>query len=85
MTGVGANKRGETFTRLIGHLSKEIHQLTREISLLEGRLIELEAILPADGGEAPRLWQELCTARQRLLDAEVDLVELERLVLEDSR
>ena len=43
MTGVNVNEGSETFTRLIGRLSMEINQLTRETPLLEGRLLELEA------------------------------------------
>lgn len=82
MTDVNVNERSETFTRLIGRLSMEINQLTRVIPLREGRLLELEAQSPSDCGAVLRVAQEIRTARHRLQEAEVDLVELERLVVE---
>ena len=85
MTGVNVNERSETFTRLIGRLSMEINQLTREIPLREGRLLELEAQSRSDCGAVLRVAQEIRTARHRLQEAEVDLVELERLVVEYDR
>jgi hypothetical protein len=80
MTGANAIPEVETFTRLIDRLSIEIRQLIREIPLREGRLLEMEATPSADSGEAPRLAEELGMARQRLLEAELDLVAIERWV-----
>jgi len=85
MPGVNVNERSETFTRLIARLSMEINRLTREIPLREGRLLEVEAQSPSDSGAVLRVAQEIRTARHRLQEAEVDLVELERLVVEYDR
>jgi hypothetical protein len=82
MTCAIANARCGTFARLIGRLSIEIHELTREIPLREGRLLELEAQALPKEGEMLRVAQEIRMARERLQVAEVDLVELERLLID---
>jgi predicted nucleic acid-binding Zn-ribbon protein len=77
-----ANARCQTFARLIGRLSTEIQQLTREIPLREGQLLELEAQAPPNEGTIRRIAEDIRLARERLATAETDLVELEGVLKE---
>lgn len=84
MRGAAARAPGQMFARLMIRLSSEIRQLTREIPLREGRLLELENETQSNEGAIRRVAEEIRQAREQLKTAETDLVQLEVVLRETA-